>query len=578
MRSALFYLITRSYANSVLVKLRRLRQPKYLVAMLIGILWLGTVFGSFFFRRPGGSSGAAFTAETALLPIALGLTLLALITGWLSPISKGALNLNENEAAWLFAAPLSRGALFTYHFLKPQWAIFVACFFATIWWHRQTGKPQLPALWAMWLTWNLFSLHNFAMAVIWQDLVKRRMLTGILKTGALLCFLIVLVLVVQVGWQAYATQGDASTTAAWPQLQQVLAPVTLLLAPFTADSWSSALLQSGPMLALIAICAGIIVSGKTPWVEATLESIVVRQERLVSMRAGRAWWKKPEVRHAGDELFSMASTGPAWQAFLWKWGLHTGGKSKLLGRLGWVVGLLALVVAGTLVCDRAVFNKAHGDMIVLGTLLYLGVGLPGVFVFPAKMTQQLRADLDHMDFLLTLPTKPQQMLGGLMLGPLLQIIVAAVLVLSTIATVLLLRPTFPQITPAVVAAGWAGSCLVIATLIPTVTFIQCLLAIAFPGWQPTQRRAGLDNMGIGMLAMLIIFGIFALTLGVSALISWLGFLLLGMHLNLPMGILGAALVTTLIVSVEGLIAFRWASHLLWRYDPSEKTAGMRRKQ
>jgi ABC-2 type transport system permease protein len=577
MSSALFFLISRSYANSVLVKLRRLREPKYLIALFVGILWLGMATMSLWLPR-AGSRGPTMNPEGALLIGALVLSLALLVMGWLSPISKGALNFSENEAAWLFAAPLGRGALFGYHFLKPQWGIFILSIFVAIWWHAKSGAPHGPAIVTVWLLWNLFTLHNFAMAVVWRDLEQRPIITGLLKLLATVAFLAIVILMGRVGLEAYQPQASLASAPSLPMLERLVSPIMVLLRPIAAQDWPSLFQSIGPLLGLNLLCWWIIVSGKSPWVEVTLEAIVVREERLASMRSGRAWWRKPVVRTAQEELFPLPSHGPAWVGFLWKWGLHTGGKGKLTSRFQWVIVLLIMVIAGALAVDLTLFNKAHGDLIILGALLYLGVGLPGVFIIPAQITQRLRADLDHMDILFTLPTKPHQMLGGMLVGPLVQMVLIAWLVISTVAAVCLLRPTFPQITPGVVASGWFAACLTIAVLVPTVTFVHCWLVIVFPGWQPMQRKPGIDNMGLGMLAMLIIFAILALTVGVSALLCFLIYLAGGKHLPLPLQMVTSGVVAAIIISVEGWIAFKLACHQLWRYDPSEKTAGVRKSR
>ncbi len=577
MSSSLIFLITRSYANSVLVKLRRLREPKYIVALFVGVLWLAMATMSLWLPR-AGSRGPSMSPMEALLPVSLVLSLALLVMGWLSPTSKGALNLTENEAAWLFAAPLGRGSLFAYHFLKPQWGIFILAIFLSVWWHGKTGAPHGPAILTVWLLWNLITLHNFAMAVIWRDLEQWPKVTGLLKFVALVAFLALTMIMGRVALEAYQAQINLSSAPSLPLLERLVSPMMLLVKPITAQDWPSLLRTVGPLLGLNLLCWWIIVSGKAPWVEITLEAIVVREERLVAMRAGRPWWRKPVVRTAQEELFTLPSRGPAWVGFLWKWGLHAGGKSKLRSKLLWTIALLALVLVCALAVDQTVFHKAHGDLIVMGALLYVGVGLPGLFIVPAQITQRLRADLDHMDIMFTLPTKPHQMLGGMLVGPLVQMMLVAGLVITTVATVFLLRPTFPQITPAVVASGWLAACLATAALIPTITFVHCWLIIVFPGWQPMQRKPGIDNMGMGMLAVLIIFGILALTVGVSALLCFLVYAAGGKNLPLPLQMLTAGLVATFIISAEGWIAFKLACHKLWRYDPSEKTAGVRKSQ
>ena len=50
MNSALRYLLTRSLLNGLLVRLRRLRQPKYLLGALIGCAYFYFYFYRFLFR------------------------------------------------------------------------------------------------------------------------------------------------------------------------------------------------------------------------------------------------------------------------------------------------------------------------------------------------------------------------------------------------------------------------------------------------------------------------------------------------------------------------------------------------
>ncbi len=580
MNAALFFLFTRSFVNSGRVKLRRLREPKYLLGLFGGLVWMVWTMGAFFIPRGrGGAHLFSFAAESAAMPAAFAFTLLAMLGGWILPSSRGALNLDENEAAWLFASPLSRRTLFAWHFFKPQWGIFILAVFGSIAWHQTTRQPLGPACLAIWLIFNVLSLHNFATGILRTSIEKQLWLTRLLKGLACLVALGLLVAAGEIFRESLAGRvAPLQTPSAFWLTSTGLRPVVSLLSPLWAGSWTAVLLRSGPLAALGLGCWFFIARSRHPVVESTLDAIVVRQERLAAFRAGRITLKKPRAQSASAELFSLSGPGPAWMAFLWKWGLHTGGRRRVIKRFILITTALSLVVTGVLLTDRVVFAKAHGDMIVLGVCLYIGVLLPGLFVAPARITQQLRIDLDHLDILLTLPVRPSRMLAGLLLGPLLQVVLSSWLVLSTIALVMLLRPTFPQLTPAVVLAGWAGACLATAAVIPTATIMQTLIALTFPGWQPAQRRASVDNMGIGLLALILIFASLTLTLGLSALICFGGWWLLRDHIVMPVAVLAAGLITTLVATAEGWLAFRLAARMLWRYDPSEKTAGVRKKR
>src|SRR5262245_51641012 len=120
MNRALLYLFGRSFVNSMIVRVKRLRQPKYLVGGLLG----GAYFYFYFYRllyRGGFAPSPEF--ESTPFPtihidgdVRVNLGALALlgafiVFGWILPSSRAALNFTEAEVAWLFPAPLSRKQL-----------------------------------------------------------------------------------------------------------------------------------------------------------------------------------------------------------------------------------------------------------------------------------------------------------------------------------------------------------------------------------------------------------------------------------------------------------------------------------
>src|SRR5262245_47408442 len=109
---ALLYLRVTTLAGMIRSRLKRLKQPKYLLGAIVGIAYMYFVF----FRRgmnprPGNTgdvpqefiqNGLEAIAEIA----ALGLLLVALVN-WFVP-RRAALAFTETEIAFLFPSPVSR--------------------------------------------------------------------------------------------------------------------------------------------------------------------------------------------------------------------------------------------------------------------------------------------------------------------------------------------------------------------------------------------------------------------------------------------------------------------------------------
>ena len=124
--NALGYLVTRSFVNGVLFRLRRLRQPRYLLGAILGgayfYFYFGTIVGGM--RSPIGPrslSGAAFSVE-------IGSAILFLVTvvlSWILPASRAAIGFTEAEIAFLFPAPIPRRTLVIMRLLKSQFALLI---------------------------------------------------------------------------------------------------------------------------------------------------------------------------------------------------------------------------------------------------------------------------------------------------------------------------------------------------------------------------------------------------------------------------------------------------------------------
>ena len=104
------YLTVCSIRNSVRVRVRRLRQPRYLLIAVVFVLWLGSIMLG---RRTSGAFGFFAVDGARAQLMATGVATLLLGSAWLLPVA-AALRFTSAEVQFLFTAPITRRQLIGY--------------------------------------------------------------------------------------------------------------------------------------------------------------------------------------------------------------------------------------------------------------------------------------------------------------------------------------------------------------------------------------------------------------------------------------------------------------------------------
>ena len=133
MIDAFAFLITRSFVNRMKSRFQRLKQPKYLIGAVFGLLYVSFYFFQIFFFRGRRGAGTPFTMDDSILPL-IGLLLLFFFvaSAWIFPQARAALVFTEAEVAFLFPAPVSRRALVHFKLLRSQLAILFTVLLLTL--------------------------------------------------------------------------------------------------------------------------------------------------------------------------------------------------------------------------------------------------------------------------------------------------------------------------------------------------------------------------------------------------------------------------------------------------------------
>jgi Putative ABC exporter len=552
---ATLYIMWCSAKNRLHRRLRRLREPRYLIGGLVGAAYLFfALYGRTRPRRatsvpPAGARRAqnAIASFAAAAPALGGLALLvAAAVSWLMPFGSGLLEFTPAETALLFPAPVSRRHLLFYRLMRSQWAVFFGALVMSLAYPIATIPARIRGLLAVWLI--LMTAHVFFTGVTLSRPQVVRRLAGSQPLARFMIIAIFAALAVVLGsigrhiWeQPVLNLRDAyrvvSTVASTGAAHLVLLPFIALVRPLFADGWVD-FLKTIP-------AALVIYGGTIAWVLRADEAFGAMTEELTDAHAHRSTSKRPsyQARNVG---WTLALTGRDETPFVWKGALQTFRvvDRRVLLRVGVMIGWLTMVVA--------LFGRARGLAQALGLLATFGAIFASV-IGPQILRVDLRQDLQHLEVLKTWPVRAAAVVRGEMLWPATVITILAWV--CGVVGIFLSAAAFSESTLSLrIAGGLAGMILAPAVIAAQFT-IHNTAALLFPAWVPLGmgRPRGVDAMGqrLFMLGATWLMLIFVVAPGAMAGgILWFAFRrLVGWWILIP-----AALVCTSIIAIEVLMA------------------------
>src|SRR6185503_12929415 len=128
---ASFYILVHSTRNRIVVRLRRLREPRYLFGAVIGAAYL---YFAFFRprriarRRGRGAIPGEEAAALGRFGASLGGAAVLLMAGvaWIFPGTSNLLHFTEAETDFLLPAPVSRRQLLIHRMIRSQFGLLFA--------------------------------------------------------------------------------------------------------------------------------------------------------------------------------------------------------------------------------------------------------------------------------------------------------------------------------------------------------------------------------------------------------------------------------------------------------------------
>jgi hypothetical protein len=544
--NASLYIAGCSAKNRVAVRLRRLREPRYLIGALLAAAYFFFIFVA---PRRGGrrrgppEEGLPSALEQFGVPLGgLGILLLSTVA-WILPSRSHLFSFTDAEVALLFPAPVSRRQLLVHRLIRSQVSLVFAAMVPVL---LVAGSGALTSvgerlligigLWVVLATTRVYfagvtmardhlgSNDRMVRGVAWAPLLV--MLAALAVVGAAIARVVTLPVALV---PATLAQISDVTTTGWASV--ALLPFRLLLGPFFAQ---------GAVQYLTALAGSVLVLlAAVVWV---IESDRVFQRVRAGLGAPLAARRGPTLRGAG---WSLPLTGRTETLFFWKNAQETLRATNVRSLIP-----IAILILYAVVGARFAMSTGMAPAICFAALMMAGFV---TMIGPGSVMGDLRGDLRHLELLKTWPVKASAVLRGELLWP--GVLISACAWLALTCAVVLSGAAFPQV-PFV----WRLSLYVVAlVLVPTLVFSQYVIhqaaAVLFPAWVPTDNEmrgfeAAAQRLilfaGV-VLALVVMVGPGAIAGGI---VSFAFFRLTGS----PLVFVPGALVCLAVVAIEVVLA------------------------
>lgn len=534
MLSASLYIIVCSARNRVRVRLRRLRQPRYLLGAIAGVAYFYfTVFARFRGARQGNTrlrrngAPAPDLAQAVVQAGGLSIASLALLAmavlAWIIPARSAMLEFSQPEVQFLFTAPLTRRQLLVYRMLRSQLALLFGAVISSLFVPTVSLAPRVKFAAGMWVLFVTIRLYFAGVTLARSRLAGSTGTARRVAWAPVAAIVVALAIVGTAVVRAFMTQSmegagdvvagiDTALGRGLPHL--VLLPFATLAQPMLTAGWLSFLNALGAAVAIMAVVAAWVLRSDAAFQDAAVESAERRAERKASGGA------TPQARAT---RWTLAPSGRTEFVFLWKNAIqmlrHTNGATLFR----YVFPLLMSVTAMSI----AMMSGSRGRS---GAAVFcvVAIGVAGfcTLLGPQIVRTDMRDDLRHLEVLKTWPIRPADVIRGEMLWP--GALITGITWLAIVCAAIFSAAAFPRLSML-----WRGSLTMMALLLtPALVFGQLTVhnatAVLFPAWVPlgTARPRGLDMMGQRLLllgAVLITLAVFMLPGAIVGGLLWLAF-------------------------------------------------------
>ncbi len=588
MTGAFFFLLFNSWKNRVEMRIRRLKQPKYLAGAVMG----GAYFYFYFYRylfhsaRFGAGGGLHVTPEHLALFESAGALILCtiLLLSWLVPHERGALTFTEAEVAFLFPAPVDRRTLIHYKLLKSQFSIlFTTVIFSLIFRRVSGGGPAWTRAVGWWVILSTLNLHFIGSSFVRTILIDHGISTW--KRRAAVLTVVILAAGAVVVWAhrtiAPPEPGEINgvsdieyylqkTSESGP-MPYLLFPFRLVVRPYVEGYLggdTAVFLQTLlPALLLMALHYAWVVRSNVAFEEASVAASQKMAERIATIRANRGQMvSKPKKGKRAP--FQLQPEGLPAVGLLWK---NLIGAGQMFTWRFWLIIVCVSIPTGM----SFTMNARTAELSTMVGMLAL-VFIPlSVLIGPQLVRQDFRQDLPMADVLKAYPLAGWQVALGELLAPAL-ILTAAQWFLVIICTVLISKLGTEKIELWPRLAVGAGVVVIVPVLNLVTLIIPNAAVLLFPGWFQTGKDApqGIEATGQRLIFALGQLLVFMVALLPAAVVFGIVYFLVHLVVANPfLPVPFAALPAAVVLGAEAWLGVMWLGRLFNKFDLSAESGG-----
>jgi ABC-2 type transport system permease protein len=481
--AALWYLLRASWRNRLRTQIARLRRPRYLFALFVGLVYLALIF-----YRPEGSTatpvyghiGHSFALVSAFLLAALA------AKWWIFGASTVSLAFTNAEIQMLFPAPLLRRDLILYRLFRAQLAMVLSAAFVALLIWRSAGAARPLALplriIGLWLFFAISFMHQMGVTLVRTAAAQRG--GGLVRSAP--AIIIVAACIALLGYSMAPAVASIhsmkdvsgglariSQAAQQPVPRVILAPFQWVLGPAYANTTQDWLDAIGPAVIILLLHYVWVLRADAVFEDAAVDASARRAARLAARAAASRSGVAPRAAGATNRSWvRLAPDGPAWSAIVWKNAAAAARGLKLVStvRFGSVVIIVLLV--GRQIGFGATFENTTGVLGMVALILVVYMTAAG----PLTIRNDLRSDLAHLPMLRTYPLRGYTVVFAEILSSTMTLTLMQIVLLA-IAFGLLNEVTLHERIMVLTGA------LVVLPVVNLVSFtIQNAIALLVPGW------------------------------------------------------------------------------------------------
>ncbi|MFO0095901.1 MAG: putative ABC exporter domain-containing protein [Gemmatimonadaceae bacterium] len=569
---ALLFLHSRTLVNRLRAQAARVRSPRYISAVLLGVLYIW--WALFRNTRTDGAPLTALLQSPVALLLASTLLLASSARWWLFGSDRSALAFSPPEVAFLFPAPITRRGLVHAKLLRLQVAILVNTLIFTVIFR---GNAASLASWeralGLWMLFSTLALHRLGSSIVRASALEhgragqRRSLLPLAVFGTLIgavgygLFAALPALVQASVGGVRDTLTAVATALQSPVPSAALWPVRALLAP-VFGAGSAAWGASARWAALILLVHDVwVVRLDRAFEESAIEATQHRAERLQRFRASQMGQARSRTGKLA-RVPALSLTGRPEVAIAWK------NVVAALRGGAWRTQLIAFIVGLSVLAFAARSASENAADAFLGVTMGWGAML--LFVGPLWMRFDLRLDLPRLAMLKTMPLDGWRIVTAE---------IAAVTLLHSITVWSLMTVPLamvlqdPQLL--VESGGTIPMVVAVAVGVPAFNALMFTIhngtALLFPAWVRLGTEArGFETMGQNLLttgattlvaAVALVFPVGAAALALWLTNDWGGW-----------SVLLATILASGIVLLELWPVLRWLGTVFEQTDVNEVAA------